>query len=118
MDPEITKDKLHPRCFGTFPHALEWARDEKLLPLETVVYKMTGLPAAMMGLKERGTLEVGKVADITVFDEKTVADNATYSEPMQKPSGIEYVLVAGQVILRDSKITDAKPGKALLHSRD
>lgn len=118
MDPEITKDKLHPRCFGTFPHALEWARKEKLLPLETVVYKMTGLPAAMMGLRERGTLSVGKVADITVFDAETVADNATYSEPMQRPSGIEYVLVAGQVILRDGKITDAKPGKALLHSRD
>lgn len=118
LSPEITKDKLHPRNFGTFPHAIEWAREEKLLPLETVIYKITGLPAKMMGLKRHGTLEVGKAADITVFDHAKVADRATYSEPMQKPEGIELVIVAGEVILRDGKITDAKPGRALLFGRD
>jgi len=71
-----------------------------------------------MGLREHGTLEVGKAADITVFDHARVADRATYSDPMQKPEGIEIVIVAGEVILRDGKITDAKPGRALLFGRD
>ncbi|MBQ5800164.1 MAG: D-aminoacylase [Oscillospiraceae bacterium] len=118
LDPEITKDKLHPRNFGTFPHAIEWARDEKLLPLETVIYKITGLPAKMMGLTQHGTLEVGKVADVTIFDHAKVADRSTYSDPMQKPEGIETVIVAGEVILEAGKITDARPGRALLFGRD
>ena len=117
-DPAITKDKLHPRNFSTYPHALQWAREENLLPLETVIHKFTGRPAQIMGLKDRGTLEVGKWADITVFDPATVAETATYVEPMQKPLGIEYVLVNGQLVLRDGRITDARPGKALLAGQD
>lgn len=117
-NPEITKDKLHPRNFSTYPHALEWARKENLIPIETVIHKFSALPAQMMGLKDRGTLEAGKWADITVFDPNTIAEKATYSEPMQKPVGIEYVLVCGEFVLRDGKITDARPGKALLFGRD
>lgn len=117
-DPEITKDKLHPRNFSTYPHAIEWAREEKLLPLRTVIYKCTGLPAHMMGLQDRGTLAVGNWADITVFDHDAIHENATYSQPMQKPDGIEYVIVNGQVVLRDGRITDARPGRALLFGRD
>ena len=116
-DPAITKDKLHPRNFSTYPHALQWAREEGLLPLETVIYKFTGRPAQLMGLKDRGTLVAGNWADITVFDPETVAETATYVEPMQKPRGIEYVIVNGQIVLRDGRITDARPGRALLAGR-
>lgn len=117
-DPAITKDKLHPRCFSTFPHALAWARDEKLLPLETVIWKMTGLPARMMGLKTLGTLEEGKIADVTVFDPLRVKDRSTFTEPMQKPEGIEYVFVRGELIVDRGRITDARPGRALLCGTD
>jgi N-acyl-D-amino-acid deacylase len=116
-DPAITKDKLHPRNFSTYPHALQWAREEGLLPLQTVIYKFTGRPAQLMGLRDRGTLAAGNWADITVFDPETVAETATYVEPMQKPRGIEYVIVNGQIVLRDGRITDARPGRALLATK-
>ena len=71
----------------------------------------------LMGLKDRGTLAAGNWADITVFDPETVAETATYVEPMQKPRGIEYVIVNGQIVLRDGRITDARSGRALLAGR-
>ena len=113
-DPEIMKDKLHPRSFSTYPRALAWARDEHLLPLEAVVRKMTGLPAEMIGLKQRGFLKEGMIADVTVFDAERVRDKSTFIEPMQKPEGIEYVFVKGEMIVDRGRITDARPGRALL----
>ena len=71
----------------------------------------------LRGLKDRGTLAAGNWADITVFGPETVAETATYVEPMQKPRGIEYVIVNGQIVLRDGRITDARPGRALLAGR-
>ena len=79
---------------------------------------MTGLPARMMRLKTLGTLEEGKIADVTVFDPLRVKDRSTFTEPMQKPEGIEYVFVRGELIVDRGRITDARPGRALLCGTD
>lgn len=116
-DPNITRDVLHPRNFATFPRAIQLAREEALLSLEEVVYKMTGLPASMIGMEERGVLKEGKIADVTIFDYQQVKDNSTYTKPVQKPSGIEYVITAGQVVLQHGIFTGLKPGTALLRGK-
>lgn len=116
-DPAITHDMPHPRNFGTFPHAIELARDKKILPLEDIVYKMTGLPAKIMGMTERGILAEGKIADITIFDPKTIRDNSTFTDSIKRPSGIEAVLVAGIAVLEKGEFTGATPGKVLLHGQ-
>ena len=116
-DPAITRDMPHPRNFGTFPHAIELARDKKLLPLEDIIYKMTGLPAGIMGMSERGILAEGKAADITIFDPETIRDNSTFTDPVKRPSGIGTVLVAGTVVLEIGEFTGAAPGRVLLHGR-
>ncbi|MBE6929429.1 MAG: D-aminoacylase [Ruminococcaceae bacterium] len=117
-DPDINKlTRPHPRSFATFPHALELMRDKKLLPLEAAVRKMTGVPAATLGITDRGILEAGKAADITIFDWNTVCQTGDYLNPYSRPRGIEKVIVAGQVIVEDGQITDARPGQILRHGR-
>ncbi len=104
----------HPRWYGTFPRVLgEYVRDKKVLPLETAVYKMTGLPAKRMGLKDRGLLQAGFAADITIFDPNTVADLSTYEKPHQYPSGIQYVLVNGRFAVREGIFRDVRTGQVL-----
>lgn len=118
FDPDINKlTRPHPRSFATFPRALELMRDKKLLPLEAAVRKMTGVPAQTLGIHDRGILEVGRAADITVFDWNTVSQTGDYMNPYSKPRGIEKVIVAGQVIVEDGVITDARPGQILRHGR-
>lgn len=113
-DRSITTTNPHPRSFGTFPGFLRIARENQLMPLEDAVYKLTGLPASFLGMKDRGTLEVGKVADITVFDGEHVRDGSTFLESVKKPVGIDHVLVGGVFALRDGAATGAKNGTVLL----
>jgi N-acyl-D-aspartate/D-glutamate deacylase len=104
----------HPRTFGTFPRFLgRYVRDQKIMDWETAIAKTSGLPAATIGLTDRGILGVGMVADITVFDPNTVIDHATYENPAVLSEGVRYVLVNGTVALKDGAITDAKAGKPL-----
>ena len=70
-----------------------------------------------LGIRDRGILEVGKAADITIFDWNTVAQTGDYMNPYSRPRGIEKVIVAGQVIVEDGRITDARPGQILRHGR-
>jgi dihydroorotase/N-acyl-D-amino-acid deacylase len=107
-------DVPHPRNYGTFPRVLgEYVRVQKVLTLEQAVRKMTGMPAARLGLTDRGCIREGCVADITVFDPATVADKGTFTEPHQYPVGIEYVLVAGQPVVDAGQFTSARPGRVL-----
>ena len=107
----------HPRAYGTFPRVLgEYARVQKLLPLSTAVFKMTGMPAKRLGMTDRGVLKVGAYADIVVFDAATVKDQSTFAEPHQYPVGIETVIVNGTVAVTGSKATGAKAGRVLLHA--
>ncbi len=104
----------HPRSFGTFPRVLGYyVRERKLLTLEEAVYKMTGLSAGKLGLKNRGTLAIGNYADITVFDPSTIIDKATFSNPIQYNEGIEYVFVNGMLVLEGNDHTGNRPGRAL-----
>ena len=97
-DGPLAGSKSHPRGWGTYPRILgKYVRDEKLMPLEFAIHKMTGLPASNVGLKQRGLIREGYFADLTIFDPKTVIDRATFAEPNQYPVGINFVIVNGQV---------------------
>lgn len=106
--------KPHPRNYGSFPRVLgHYARDQKLFTLEEAVRKMTALPAARLKLKDRGRLATGCFADIVVFDPLTVNDQATFNQPHQYPSGIEWVLVNGVVVIHKGQHTRATPGRVI-----
>ncbi len=108
------KSVPHPRAYGCFARVLgKYVRDEKLLPLESAVRKMTGLPATNLGLDRRGFLKAGYFADVVVFDPKTIADKATYEKPHQYAVGVRHVFVNGVQVLKDGEHTGAKPGRAL-----
>ena len=113
-DGPLAGSKSHPRGWGSYPRILSrYVRDEHLLTLEEAVHKMTGMPAARVGLSDRGVLRAGAFADITVFDPRTVRDRATFEEPNQYPEGIEYVLVNGQVEVDKERRTNANAGRPL-----
>jgi N-acyl-D-amino-acid deacylase len=111
--------KPSPRSYGSYPRILgQFVRDEGLLSLEGAVAKMTSMPAARLGLKDRGRLADGFVADAVVFDPATVRSNATYDEPRQFPTGIEHVIVNGHLVVENGEHTGALPGRALRRGRD
>src|SRR5579884_560908 len=108
------KSMPHPRAYGNFARLLgKYVREEKLLPLEKAVRKLTSLPAGNLGLDRRGLLREGYFADVVVFDPKTIADRATYEKPHQYAVGMKHVFVNGTAVLKDGEHTGAKPGRAL-----
>lgn len=110
----IMGGKPHPRLFGAFPRVLgKYVRDEKSFTLETAIYKMTGKSAAVLGLKDRGLLKEGYKADLVVIDYDNIIDKGDYTEPNQYPVGIEYVIVNGEVVIKEGEDTGKRPGKVL-----
>jgi N-acyl-D-amino-acid deacylase len=108
-----------PRSYGSYPRILgQFVRDEALLTLEGAVAKMTSMPAARLGLKDRGRIADGLVADLVVFDPATVRANATYDEPKRFPDGIDEVIVNGTLVVDGGVHTGALPGRALRRGRD
>ena len=105
----------HPRSFGTFPRYLQTIREKGLLSLEAAIYKITGLPAQILNVQDRGVLAVGKRADITVFDPATVADLTTYTDSIRKPQGIKAVILGGRLALLDGEQHGANLGRLVLH---
>lgn len=106
--------KPHPRVFGAFPRVLgKYARDEKHLSIEAAIHKMTGKPAQVMGLTDRGLLKPGFAADIVVFDPVTICDKGTFIEPNQYPEGITAVMVNGCFAFVGGVETFARTGKVL-----
>jgi N-acyl-D-aspartate/D-glutamate deacylase len=104
----------HPRYYGTFPRVLgRYVREEKLLSLEEAIRKMTSANAAKIGIYDRGLLRPGMMADVTVFDAARVIDNATFEQPHQYATGIEYVIVNGRMVLDRGRHTGARPGVIL-----
>jgi N-acyl-D-amino-acid deacylase len=107
-------DKPHPRLWGTFPRVLgHYSRDVGLFPLETAVWKMTGLTARNFGLAGRGTLKPGHHADIVIFDAATIRDAATYESPTLPAEGIDAVIVNGTVTWRQGTHSGARGGQVL-----
>jgi N-acyl-D-amino-acid deacylase len=104
----------HPRLWGTFPRVLgHYVRDVKLFTLEEAVRRMTALPAAQFGLKDRGSLRPGAYADLVLFDPVTIADTATFEKPKAPAAGISLVMVNGRVVWNDGAATGSRPGRAL-----
>ena len=108
------KSFSHPRNFGTFPRVLaRYVREEKVISLEEAVRKMTSFPARRLGFKKRGKLGKGMIADITVFDPRTIEDTSTFREGNCYPKGIELVLVAGHVALEHDSPADKGYGRVI-----
>lgn len=105
---------LHPRARGSYPRILgRYVREDKLMPLEMAVHKMTGLAAKHMGFTNRGTLAPGAAADMVLFDPDTVIDHATPQQPELLSSGILKVWVNGQAVFSDGKVTGNRPGQVI-----
>jgi N-acyl-D-amino-acid deacylase len=116
MAPEgvFVKTSTHPRAYGKFARVLgKYVRDEHVVPLEKAIRKLTSLPAATLRIKERGQLTPGYLADVVVFDPKTIGDRATYEQPHQYSTGVRHVFVNGVQVLKDGEHTGAKPGRVV-----
>ena len=106
--------KPHPRSYGTFPRVLSrYVRELKVLPLQEAIRKMTSLPARKMRLWDRGLLRPGMKADIVVFNYYTVRDTATFEDPHNYPRGIEYVVVNGELVVEEGRLTGATSGELI-----
>jgi N-acyl-D-amino-acid deacylase len=104
----------HPRGYGNNVRVLgRYVRELQIISLEDAIRKMTSLPAQTFGFRDRGMIREGFAADLTIFDDKTVADRATFDKPHQYPVGISYVIVNGEVVLVNEQMTAARPGTAL-----
>jgi N-acyl-D-aspartate/D-glutamate deacylase len=113
-DSVAGQGRPHPRFYGTFPRVLgHYVRDLGLLSLPEAVHKMSGAPARILGLAERGLLREGYRADITTFDPATIIDCATYEDPHRYPLGISTVIVNGVVVVDAGQPTGALPGRVL-----
>jgi len=107
-------ERPHPRLWGTFPRVLgHYGRKLGLFPLETAVWKMSGLTAANFGLEGRGRIVEGAHADLVVFDPESVIDTATYEDPQRPAAGIETVLVNGVAVWAAGQATGERPGQVL-----
>src|ERR1044071_305975 len=114
IDGPLSSAKGHPRGWGSYPRILSrYVRDEHLLTLEEAIRKMTGMPAARVGLKDRGVLRQGAYADITIFDPQTVRDRATFEEPNAYPEGIPFVIINGQLSVDNGQRTKTLAGRVL-----
>jgi N-acyl-D-aspartate/D-glutamate deacylase len=108
----------HPRDYGSFPRVLQkYVREEKTLTLEQAVRKMSSLPAHLVRLKDRGLLLEGFRADVVVFDPDKIRENATYLDPYQYSSGLEYVLVNGKVAIENGQFNKTHNGRVLLRTK-
>lgn len=108
----------HPRYYGTFPRKLRrYVFERRIITLPFAIRSMTSLPAQILGLKDRGLLREGYWADVTIFDPRTVADRATYTEPHQYAEGIPYVIVNGELVVDGGRISGKLPGRVLAPMR-
>ena len=113
-DGPLSGGKPHPRNYGTFPRVLGvYVREDRIVTLETAVRQMTSTPAARLGLTRRGVVRPGMYADLVLFDERTVADTATYPDPHRYPVGIEYVMVNGRLAVEKGLRLDVLAGRVL-----
>lgn len=105
---------VHARFYGTFPRKIRYfALDRDVISVEHAVRSMTSLPARIMGLRDRGMVMEGFAADLVVFDLDEIRDEATFFDPHQHASGIEYVMVNGQFVVDEGELTYALPGRVI-----
>lgn len=110
----LLSGKPHPRAYGSFPRILgRYVRELKVLTLEEAVHKMSKKATDAMAIKNRGSLEVGKFADVVIFNQDTVIDKGTFVDSMQFPEGIDYVIINGNVVLDEGKYNKILAGKVI-----
>ena len=110
------KEKAHPRAYGTMTRTLNYfVKENKVLPLEQMIHKITGLAAEMTMIDTKGIIADGKDADLVLFNYETVRDTADFIDSSALSEGIEYVIVGGEVVYKDKQLTGATPGKVVLH---
>jgi N-acyl-D-amino-acid deacylase len=110
----FTRSSTHPRAYGNFARLLgKYVREERVIPLEEAIRRLTSLPADNVGWADRGRLTPGAAADLVVFDPERIADRATYDRPHQYAVGVRHVFVNGVHVLADGEHTGARPGRAL-----
>ena len=113
-DGSNAQDQIHPRTYGTFPRILSrYVRELGLITEAEAIHKMTGLPASRLGLRDRGRIAPGMIADLTLYNPATVADAATFAMPHQYAHGIETVLVSGRIAYTGGHTTEARAGAVL-----
>lgn len=106
----------HPRLWGTFPRVIgHYSRDKKLFSLENAVHRMTGATAANFRIQKRGLIKPGYYADLVLFNPDTVIDRATFEDPELPSTGIDSVMVNGAFTYKQNQVTEARPGKLLMH---
>jgi dihydroorotase/N-acyl-D-amino-acid deacylase len=112
--PILDAGKPHPRTYGSTARVLgTYVRDRGIVPLEVAIAKLTSVPAARVGLRDRGAVREGAVADLVVFDPATIADAATYVEPARHPVGMDLVIVNGGLAVEDGRETGVRTGRLL-----
>jgi N-acyl-D-amino-acid deacylase len=110
--------RVHPRAYGTFARVLGWCvRDRGWLDLATAVHRMTGLPARILGLEDRGRIREGAIADLVMFDPAAISDASTYELPTARARGIEAVLVGGRFAIDGGRPIDPGLGRVLRRVR-
>jgi N-acyl-D-amino-acid deacylase len=108
------KSNPHPRAYGSFARLLgRYVREEKVIPLEEAIRKLTSLPADNLKIDRRGMLREGYFADVVVFDPETIQDHATFTDPHQYATGVQHVFVNGVQVLTDGDHTGATPGRVV-----
>jgi len=113
-DGILSEEKSHPRAWASTARILAtYVRDEKLLPLEEAIRKMTSFPAARAQLRDRGILREGLAADVVAFDLARVAAASTYTDPLHYSKGFDYVAVNGRLVVDKGTITSSRPGRVL-----
>lgn len=117
FDPQYMKTNPHPRSYATFPGFLQLVREHNLMPLEDAIYKMTGLPAEILGMRKRGYIKEGMYADITVFDREKIGSRASYVDSKVRPDGVEYVIVNGTIAMEKGLLTQERPGRVIRADR-
>ena len=111
-----TGESVHPRSFGTFMKVLKkYVMDEKILPFEEAIKKMTHYPAEKFGLKKRGKLEKGYFADILIIDKNKISAPSTKDNPYQYSCGIEYSFINGEMVIKEGKYMGEKKGRIIKH---
>jgi len=116
-DLAVTRERhYHPRTYGSFPRVLStYVRARGVLGLEQAIFKMTGQSARRLGLQERGVIQPGNFADLVILDDKNITDHATYLEPHQYSTGVEHLIINGQLVIENGQLTDVLPGQVLTH---
>ncbi len=108
------KTNTHPRAYGNFARLLgKYVRDEKVIPLQEAIRKLTALPASNLNIQKRGWLKPGYYADVVVFDPDSIQDHASFEKPHQYATGVLHVLVNGVQVLKDGEHTGARPGRVV-----